>query len=77
MYLLVYVDDILITGNNPQLIDKAIRDLDKSFKLKTLGLVNFFLGFEATRDEGGISLTQSKHLKELLHKTNMSNSTPH
>lgn len=59
-YLLVYVDEILVTENNPQLIAKAIHDLEKSFKLKSLGSVSFFLGFETCRDENGLSLTQKK-----------------
>lgn len=74
--LLVYVDDILVTGNDAYLINKAISDLDKSFTLKILGSINFFLGFEASRTNSELRLTQQKYLKELLLKTNMANSTP-
>lgn len=50
IFLLVYVDDILLTWNNLELIKKVIADLDKYFKLKSLGSISFFIGFEATRD---------------------------
>ena len=52
--LLVYDDDILITGENSTLIQQVIIDLNKHFALKTLGEVNYFLGFEAFRNSTGL-----------------------
>ena len=72
-FLLVYVDDILITGNRIALIKKVMDDLNKSFALKTLSLVGYFLGFEVHRDETGIVLTQSKYISDLLEKAKMTN----
>jgi len=45
--MLVYVDDILITGSNLAALCDCIVDFDRSFALKTLGSINYFLGFEA------------------------------
>ena len=45
----IYVDDILITGESQGDIQKVIKDLHAKFALKTLSLVNYFLGFEITR----------------------------
>jgi hypothetical protein len=45
-YLLVYVDDLVITGNNPTFIDTVIRHLSNRFHLKNLGNLYFFLGVE-------------------------------
>ena len=73
IFLLVYVDDILVTGNNVSLIKKILDDLNKCFALKTLGFVGYFLGFEVHRDENGILLTQSKYISDLLKKANMIN----
>lgn len=42
--LLVYVDDVIITGSSPHLIDNLIATLDKQFALKDLGLLSYFLG---------------------------------
>ncbi|KAK0605599.1 hypothetical protein LWI29_028589 [Acer saccharum] len=76
LFLLVYVDDILITGSDSGAINKLISTLHNTFALKTLGQVNFFLGFEAFRDSTGLYLTQSKYVLDLLKKTNMLESKP-
>ena len=74
--LLVYVDDLLITGNNAPLIQTLIQDLHNRFALKDLGLVKDFLGFEALRITTGLHLTQSKYMIDLLTRTKMHSSKP-
>ena len=74
--LLVYVDDILVTGEDPTQINAVISALNQRFALKILGPVNYFLGLEATRDDTGIKLTQRKYITDLLLKTNMSSCKP-
>ena len=63
IFLLVYVDNILITGNNSTLIKKVMDDINKCFALKTLGSVGYFLGFEVHRDKPGILLTVKMHFR--------------
>ena len=60
LFLLVYVDDILLSGNNSNLIQQTIAKLNSVFALKNLGNVGYFLGFEAYRDGTGLYLTQAK-----------------
>lgn len=45
-YLLIYVDDMLVTGNSPTLIQKIISQLNSHFSLKDLGEVSLFLGLK-------------------------------
>lgn len=71
LFILVYVDDILVTGSDPKVLQSFIWDLDIHFALKTLGSVNYFLGFEAHRDKIGIYLTQFKYIIDLLKKSAM------
>lgn len=73
---LVYVDDILITGDNSSEIQLLIAHLNSQFGLKVLGSVSYFLGFEVTRDASNIWLTQQKYTRDLLHKTKMLDSNP-
>ncbi|KAL6333976.1 hypothetical protein AAG906_000027 [Vitis piasezkii] len=46
------------------------------FALKTLGLISYFLGFEAFRDNSGLYLNQAKYISDLLDKTNMVHAKP-
>ena len=55
--LIVYVDDIIITGEDKKGIDDLKRYLQNSFQTKDLGKLRYFLGIEVERFKEGISLT--------------------
>ncbi|RVW94294.1 Retrovirus-related Pol polyprotein from transposon RE1 [Vitis vinifera] len=80
LILLVYIDDILITGNDPVKMKKIIESLNAQLTLKNLISLSYFLGFEAHRTKSGIYLIQKKYMTDLLSKANMlnakSNPTP-
>ena len=64
--VLVYVDDLLITGSNTQLITEVKACLHRQFKLKDLGELKFFLGIEVLRSSKGIIFYQRKYILELI-----------
>ncbi|GJR91539.1 uncharacterized mitochondrial protein-like protein [Tanacetum coccineum] len=65
--LVIYVDDILLTGNNLELIKHIKQQLDEAFSIKDLGNLNYYLGIEFLRNAKGITMTQRKYALELLH----------
>ena len=70
VYLLVYVDDIIITGSSSSLVSALVKQLDYVFSLKQLGMLEYFLGIEVKHlPNNSILLTQSKYIKDLLAKT--------
>lgn len=71
LILLIYVDDILITGNNPAHVFKLIQDLVQIFSMKDLGPIHYFLGVEASYLGSTLCLTQKKYIVDLLRRTNM------
>ncbi|KAL5838605.1 hypothetical protein ACOSQ3_015774 [Xanthoceras sorbifolium] len=77
IFLLVYVDDILLTGTDSYQIQQLISKLNATFALKNLGSVSYFLGFETHRDVSGLFLTQTKYICDLLQKTNMLDCKPY
>ncbi|XP_025702787.1 uncharacterized mitochondrial protein AtMg00810-like [Arachis hypogaea] len=79
LYLLAYVDDIILTGSSNFDIDTLILELNKIFPLKDLGKLRYFVGLEVNYlDSGRVLLSQSKYASELLKKSRMSglNSMP-
>lgn len=56
--MLIYVDDIIITGNNIHDIDTVTNMLNDQFKIKNLGNMSYFLDFEVARRKKGILLSQ-------------------
>ncbi|KAJ0621772.1 putative RNA-directed DNA polymerase [Helianthus annuus] len=66
--LLVYVDDIVITGNDKSAIENVKSSLRKNFHIKDLGLLRYFLGIEVLYSDGNICLSQRKYCLELLNE---------
>ena len=73
---LVYVDDILLTGNCPQEITDTKSALDKKFTIKDLGLARYFLGIELFRTDNGTHLHQRKYVLDLLKDAGLTAAKP-
>jgi len=77
LLILIYVDDILITGNNVTHIKSLISTLHSQFALKDLGLLSFFLGIEAHwSPTGALHLSQTKYTQQILDKAKMLDAKP-
>ncbi|KAH9786417.1 retrovirus-related pol polyprotein from transposon RE2 [Citrus sinensis] len=64
--LLIYVDDILITGNDVNAIIALKQFLHNHFRIKDLSDLKYFLGIEVSRSKKGISISQQKYTLEIL-----------
>jgi histone deacetylase 1/2 len=73
IYMLVYVDDIVIAGSTPAAVDRLVASLSETFPIKDLGTLEYFLGLEASSNSGGMILTQRKYAIDLLHRVSMEN----
>jgi histone deacetylase 1/2 len=76
LLVLIYVDDILITGSSPTQISSLITKLDSVFALRDLGRLFYFLGMEVSYNEGSMHLSQTKYTFDLLHRTTMFDTKP-
>jgi hypothetical protein len=71
IFVLIYVDNIIITSSHSAAISQLIDDLHSSFALKDLGPLHFFLGVEATWHSDGLHFSQQRYINDILTKTNM------
>ncbi|GAU43423.1 hypothetical protein TSUD_334860 [Trifolium subterraneum] len=67
----LYVDDLLITGNNDKYISEFKSDLKREFEMTDLGYMTYFLGIEFLRTDQGILMHQTRYAKEILKKFEM------
>ena len=74
--LIVYVDDMVVTGNDPEEITKLQKLLAAEFELKDLGQLKYFLGIEVSRSKAGITMCQRKYVLDLLAETGMLDCKP-
>ncbi|KAL5757963.1 hypothetical protein ACOSP7_020574 [Xanthoceras sorbifolium] len=74
--LLIYVDDILITGNDPTSIAKIKKFLHNNFRLKGLGNLKYFLGIELSASKRAIFISQRKYALEIIKDTGLLRAAP-
>ncbi|KAG8478459.1 hypothetical protein CXB51_028363 [Gossypium anomalum] len=74
LYVLVYVDDIVITGSSSDEITCFVQQLHNKFALEDMGELHYFLGIEVSRSSSGnLHVSQRKYIRELLDRGSMSN----
>ncbi|KAK3026605.1 hypothetical protein RJ639_041625 [Escallonia herrerae] len=74
--VLVYVDDLILAGNNSTACSSFKKYLNDCFKLKDLGPLKYFLGIEAARGPRGLFLSQRKYALDILSESGLSASKP-
>ena len=73
IYLIVYVDDIVITGTDQDGIQKLKQRLFSHFQTKDLGKLKYFLGIEVTQSNSEVVISQRKYTLDILTDTDMLN----
>jgi histone deacetylase 1/2 len=77
MFLLVYVDDIIVASSSARATEALLnKDLQDDFALKDLGVLHYFWGIEVKKAHDGILLTQQKYTSDLLQRVGMKNCKP-
>uniref|UniRef100_A0A2N9H904 Reverse transcriptase Ty1/copia-type domain-containing protein n=1 Tax=Fagus sylvatica TaxID=28930 RepID=A0A2N9H904_FAGSY len=76
MYVLIYVDDIIITSSSSDAIDTLLSQLHHDFAVKNLGSLKFFLGIEVLSNSDGAILSQQRYITDILHRTHMLEAKP-
>ena len=70
-YLLLYVDDIILSASSQTLLDHIITLLRSEFSMTHLGTLHHFSGIAVLRDSSGLSLSQCQYTLDLLNRAGM------
>ena len=73
IYVVMYVDDMLLVGNNMEVIKEVKMHISSKFDMKDLGAGNLILGMEVKRNhtDRKLWLNQRKYIETILHRFNM------
>jgi hypothetical protein len=69
--LLLYVDDMIIIGDDYSRISDFKQFLHQQFEMKDLGHLGYFLGLEVSLDSTGYYLSQAKYVSDLLSRVGL------
>jgi hypothetical protein len=74
--LVLYVDDLILTGSDSKLLNHVKTNLKKKFEMTDLGFLHYFLGLQVLQTNEGIFLSQSKYACDLLRRFHMDDCKP-
>eukprot|EP00253_Pinus_taeda_P006143 PITA_06143 len=74
LIVVLYVDDIIFTGNDDYLIKNFKTVIKEEFEMTDMGLLKYFLEIEVDQNENGIFISQEKYANEVLERFNMQES---
>jgi hypothetical protein len=75
-YLLLYVDDIVLTASSPSLLRRLVDALQREFSVKDLDVLHHFLGVTAEPRPSGLLLHQRQYTLDILERAQMSDCKP-
>ncbi|GJZ65422.1 ribonuclease H-like domain-containing protein, partial [Tanacetum coccineum] len=75
-YLLIYVDDIILTASCSALLQQIIGSLNNEFDMIGLRALNYFLGISANRTPTSLFLSKKKYALQLLERAHMVTCNP-
>nr|XP_043639305.1 uncharacterized mitochondrial protein AtMg00810-like [Erigeron canadensis] len=76
MYLLVYVDDLILTRNHEPTLRAFVTKLNEEFAIKDLGNLSYFLGLKVCYMQNGLFLHQAKYASEIIDRASMCDCKP-
>ncbi|UYV68712.1 hypothetical protein LAZ67_6000522 [Cordylochernes scorpioides] len=77
IYLILYVDDMLLASDSEIIIQNTVKTLEKEFEIKNLGDPTQFIGIEISRNrEGEFLLSQKNKIQELVERYNLQEAKP-
>ena len=72
----LYVDDLIYTGDDEKMMSEFIESIMKEFDMSDLGKMRYFLGIEVVQFDGGVFISQTKYVTEVLRRFGMEHSNP-
>lgn len=75
-YLLLYVDDIILTGSSSQLLEQIVAFLKTEFHMKDMGKLHYFLGVKVDYNNKSLLLSQEHYTKDIIQRAGMANCKP-
>jgi len=76
VFVLIWVDDIILAANDNEIMNETKMMLQERFKMKDLGKLSYFLGIEFEQGDGFVKMSQKRYLSKVLERFHMSNCKP-